>query len=82
MVVHLEEADEVGARYGEFRQSNGDIVCFNIFEDSEYKLRKARPPQRRAMVKVCKADIQCLLKDSPEAAGLDAVIARLKAVVK
>jgi hypothetical protein len=51
-VVEIEESDRVGARYGSFRQSNGEIVCFNVFTDSEYEVRDSMPGQRKRMVKV------------------------------
>jgi hypothetical protein len=61
-VVDIEEADYIGARYGDFRQTNGEIVCFNVFTDSEYELRDSIPGQRKRMVKVAADDLTLILR--------------------
>jgi hypothetical protein len=83
VVVHLEDADFTGARYGDFRQSNGEIVCFNTFTDSTYELRRSAPSPRVRMVKVRADDIKTLLGEGiPDPVELEAAVQRLKAAIQ
>jgi len=60
-VVEGEEGDQIGARYGKFRQTNGEVVDFNVFEDVDYELRSSMSSRKR-FVEVAADDLVLVLR--------------------
>jgi hypothetical protein len=60
-VVEIDESGRYGDRFGRFRQSNGQVVEFYVFDESEYELRDSMPGKRHRMVKVRADDLELVL---------------------
>jgi hypothetical protein len=81
-VVDIADSGNLGDRLGRFRQSDGEVVEFNVFDDSQYELRDSMPRERHRMVRVRAADLELVLSTDnaimTNRQELDAAVARLK----
>jgi hypothetical protein len=84
-VVDIADSGNLGDRLGRFRQSDGHVVEFSVFDDSQYDLRGTMPGDCHRMVKVRAADLELMLSLLSEATPVpeeSAAINRLREALR